>query len=433
MTSAIVELKRMLGLLDHASGPEELDEIALQINKHVSENDDAMLWLVEYRKDLEARFDSARVQKAHVQARMGLLSLAIAGGTVLLGEDGRMRASGSIAPLQSVAQAGTRVGPAGDRNLTAMMLLETCASIVPLEQIDLEQAIERLRIEMPLIGGPGGGPDPFEISKLVSFYGLLDMLATGSYYLLHASDAASAIASDPPAMAALPPLPFPRVWIEMCGAYNEPVPMVTYEVADGPPADKRDIHVLGVALHEVTPSREWDVMIPLQFGEQPEWSVLGMRIGPNGILHLLGAPDGQVGDVEQAAWVVIRQIAIGGAHLISARNVPHERVTLPRAQRKRIQRTEIARGLPAQDRIYFVNLHASGEHEGDGEPSGRVYTVRWLVSGHWRHIDSGRSLCTCCTPARTARWIHPYVKGPVGAPWKGRQVRVPGHPPKEET
>ena len=49
--------------------------------------------------------------------------------------------------------------------------------------------------------------------------------------------------------------------------------------------------------------------------------------------------------------------------------------------------------------------------DGETDSSGRVYTRRWIVRGHWTHqaYGPGREL-------RRVQYIEPYVKGPEGAP-----------------
>jgi hypothetical protein len=87
--------------------------------------------------------------------------------------------------------------------------------------------------------------------------------------------------------------------------------------------------------------------------------------------------------------------------------------SIPRSQRRRFER----RFGYEHPKFYRVDLRGS-----DSEKSGISdwhYRHRWLVRGHYRlseaglHNVPGKGLCT---------WVRPYVKGPAGAPWKGRAV-----------
>lgn len=52
-----------------------------------------------------------------------------------------------------------------------------------------------------------------------------------------------------------------------------------------------------------------------------------------------------------------------------------------------------------------------------GESSGRTYTHRWVVRGHWRDqpYGAGRKL-------RRTQWVESYLKGPEGAPIKRHDI-----------
>lgn len=70
-------------------------------------------------------------------------------------------------------------------------------------------------------------------------------------------------------------------------------------------------------------------------------------------------------------------------------------------------------GLPAPD-VTLVDLrrqYTPQDAEPGGEPTGRLYRHRWVVSGHWRNQahGPGREL-------RRRQWIPAHMKGPDGAP-----------------
>jgi len=62
--------------------------------------------------------------------------------------------------------------------------------------------------------------------------------------------------------------------------------------------------------------------------------------------------------------------------------------------------------------VTVINLHAP-QHvaTGDADESGRVYTHRWMVRGHWRNQPHGPN-----RSRRSIRWIPSYIKGPAGKP-----------------
>jgi hypothetical protein len=64
--------------------------------------------------------------------------------------------------------------------------------------------------------------------------------------------------------------------------------------------------------------------------------------------------------------------------------------------------------------VTVIDLHApKAVSTGDADESGRVYTHRWLVRGHWRNQPHGPN-----RSRRSVRWIPSYIKGPAGKPLK---------------
>lgn len=99
-----------------------------------------------------------------------------------------------------------------------------------------------------------------------------------------------------------------------------------------------------------------------------------------------------------------------------------EETRTPRPERRRTERA----GLPARDvRIARLRRGVTGAAAG-GAGGGREWRHRWIVRGHWRQqwypsLGDHRP-----------RWIHPYPKGPEGAPLLGGdKVTVVGAPPVE--
>jgi hypothetical protein len=110
---------------------------------------------------------------------------------------------------------------------------------------------------------------------------------------------------------------------------------------------------------------------------------------------------------DDAYAIAARTFVIEFAHLINARGVTVEHQSISRSQRRRFERRRIV-----HPQVYFVFID-DGEIEMHEGRSDREYHCRWLVRGHWRHFQSGNRI-----------WIRPYIKGPAGAPWKGRPIYV---------
>jgi hypothetical protein len=280
----------------------------------------------------------------------------------------------------------------GSPRLAALHLLRYAGDVVPLDIGDgpLEEATD---------------PDFANYRRV--FRAAVDHLSTAAYFLLDPADSRAALLSSPPEQETFPPLPFPRIWIEM--SHLTPLVRLT---GDGTESHGT-LDLLGVAIAEVEQGRVWDIYLPFQFDAEAEFFFLAGRIGPSTVIV---ADDSLIyGD---ATFAAIREIAVGAVHLVTARNAPPEEVMLPRHQRKRLPPRPDGSSL----RLYYVDLHAAGDHESASAAASREYRVRWLVRGHWRHLLRGRTFCTCCDPPQIASWVAPYIKGPPGAPWKGKQV-----------
>jgi hypothetical protein len=106
-----------------------------------------------------------------------------------------------------------------------------------------------------------------------------------------------------------------------------------------------------------------------------------------------------------ASWLLMTQPGVTAVEQLRAN----------RQQQRRDQR--LGTRTPSDVRI----VHVHGQHRDTptrpGEQGSREYTVRWLVSGHWRDQAYGpqRSL-------RRPMWINPHVKGPAGKPLKTASV-----------
>lgn len=344
------------------------------------------IYLTQQERMLEGKLDGAKTSLAAVAAKLTAVAL-LAFATP----------DEQPTPNFRFSRNG---GPVTEIQMMALTLLRAAGGIVPLDLSDgpLEEARD---------------PDFSDMRRV--FGSAVQHLATAAYFLLDASDARDALLSSPPAQETFPPLPFPRVWIEM--AHLTPMlRMVDREPRHDVQGHHQRLDVLGVGIAEVEQCRVWDVYLPVLFDDRSEFTILAGRIAAPG--QIVSADPALEAAVVAFAFAKIRDLAVGAVHLVTARNAPPEDVALPRHQRKRLP----ARPASSPFRLYYVDLHSAGESAGSGGGS-REYHVRWLVRGHWRHVDAGRSFCTCCDTPQVASWVAPYIKGPAGAPWKGKQVR----------
>lgn len=125
---------------------------------------------------------------------------------------------------------------------------------------------------------------------------------------------------------------------------------------------------------------------------------------------------------------LIRAFTIELANIIGARNVPHEAIKPDRHERRRTARRfakskiDVANATPI---AYYVNLAQAGETTAPQGGNGhREYHCRWLVRGHWRHYTADSGARSGRSFSERSTWVHAHVKGPVGAPWKGRPVYI---------
>jgi len=384
---SVERARLLLERMDGTASPEELNKVGTELGALMHGDPDVVRFMDESYDELCARFDDARIRLAGVVAKGAAISLiANAAGFA------------RIVPPKPHPEFAAG-GPASEVALAALHFLRNASDVVPLRPEQIEEALEESESD----------PDFADYQQV--FAATVGHLSTASYYLLDAHDVHAALESEPPVQETFPPLPFPRIWIEM--AHLQPYLRFEWDTGDEEGGRLRVLDVLGVGIAEIEQGSVWDVFVPFMFDDRAEFFVIGQRIAPGHVVAMDG-------EMMEASFVPIRNLAVGGVHLITARNVPVEDVVLPRPQRKRLLREGVLR---AQPRVYFVNLAASGEH-GASYGGGREYHCRWLVRGHWRHIDGGRRFCTCCDPPQIASWVDPYVKGPTGAPWKGRQVRV---------
>lgn len=229
--------------------------------------------------------------------------------------------------------------------------------------------------------------------------------------------------SAEPGELELPPLPFSSIVIE-------PERDEIWYV--GPSEDKEpNLGVQTLCIQEIDQGREWRGFI---IGTDPAGLILGGKETEELLRSKYPLPDNvnmdtmlaldfhlhgdtlEVGETlatghrstrkENRHESALGRLIVEAVHFITARGVSLTEIGISRAERRRAA----ARRYQLPARLYWVTV----TDEQITQPrslSDREYHCRWLVRGHWRHFRDG---------SRT--WIRPYVKGPAGAPWRGRPV-----------
>jgi hypothetical protein len=239
-----------------------------------------------------------------------------------------------------------------------------------------------------------------------------EFLQTATIFALDIRDTRAAFDSEPPAGLGLPRLPSRRAWVE----WHEfevvhargPIPLLQDRETRGEHDVTYDL--LGIGIAEIEPGVCWDVYWPCQ---EIEWVLNEPAVAIN--VRRWRVTADALADVHSSGPAEAKKLidlAMTAADVITARNVPHERLQLPRQQRKQFRREQRGGDHQGGPEVYYVNLRRAGEGQGDRSEGPRYRRrVRWFVRGHWRTYRSG-----------LVTWVRPHVRGPVGAPWKGRPL-----------
>lgn len=260
------------------------------------------------------------------------------------------------------------------------------------------------------------------------------MARTATLFLVDHTEFVEAVSSagEPPLEVGLPPLPYPRIAVEC-------LEDATWAM-HGPDGEHHsDLELF--MIHEADRGERWDVVLllkdpQLEPGQRTNAHLLIYSIEPDGSCTTFtrGPDAGEVGDLDELlidperlgdlyeknlmepvslpadnpiakTW---RKLPIEFAHLANARGVTIEPVDIPRPQRRRFQRAT----KYVHPQIYFVKI--GGElvesYPGHGD---REYHCRWLVRGHWVRPKN-----------KPKHWRRAHIRGPAGAPWRGRPVYV---------
>lgn len=264
------------------------------------------------------------------------------------------------------------------------------------------------------------------------------MAKTSVLFVVDYDEYAYAVSSayDAPVLPELPPLPYPRISVECADDHVWPMA----ELGTGEPLWELEMFTI----NETIRGEEWAVcMLHRTAGstkENPEMFVLFFSVKSDGSVTFLEA-DEEKGKMLPPTWTIkteqqlrehakkaeqiegllgerriegddphaalYRAIPVEFAHLINARGVEVEEIPLARAQRRRFSRSRLV-----HPKVYFVVVGETSVSEREGR-SDREYHCRWLVRGHWRRFENG-----------TKTWVRPYIKGPAGAPWRGRPIYI---------
>lgn len=323
----------------------------------------------------------------------------------------------------------------------ATVALTRTSTVFVLDQEDVDMVMESMRAdsaapdddpasdEMRLVSGIGeeAGASPFEEGAEEAVerrQAARDELAGGSVSV----DDADAHPYD---FIDLPPLPYPRMAIEVTTPQGYPAAIYASK-----PAGQGGNHPL-MLVNETEAGAVWDVFFPSvePRGESELWN---FRIASGGKFSIPATslrpdnPDGRVIDPKTVdekssprAARFWRRLTLDLVSLILAENVPHDAVPVPRQHRRGVERQingKKGAGGYRFPKVYWVRLEHGGE--GQREETGRGYSVRFLVRGHWRQYREGEVFTGGKKRVYSGKkvWVRPYIKGPVGAPWKGRPV-----------
>lgn len=249
----------------------------------------------------------------------------------------------------------------------------------------------------------------------------------------------------------LPKLPYPRMWFEARDQHGQPCPLWR----GNPPEDawnRVDCGELwGIAISEISPGTAWAVVAVRHSGWFYETHIELQKKGDeyervdsdSGLmfdshryerldremiqylppdqshLWIKDEEDRRRYDSESAYRGAMMGWAVTLVDIVTARNIDLRETFLPSRAVK-----QLTRAAPLKkffSRVYDVSISTSSSDAKD--ETGNYLTVRFMVRGHWRISDSERAEWVEAKEAHCI-WIRAHIKGPPGAPWKGRPVYV---------
>lgn len=255
----------------------------------------------------------------------------------------------------------------------------------------------------------------------------------------------------------LPPLPFPRMWFEARSPDGNFMPLWRGTPPEGSWNANDTSELWGLGITEVVPGSSWGICVvrkddwdyiasgsgglddpgdyymrttghrfkdgsilsSLRYERVDAHELLTTAQSPDSLFIPMNADQQTVSFSEYAYRGAMLAWAVVLADIVTARNVDRREAFLPRKAQKQMQRAAPRQRF--ESRIYNVSIAtATGEAK---DETGNYLSVRFMVRGHWRKsqaeharwVESKGDHCV---------WVAGYVKGPPGAPWKGRPIYV---------
>lgn len=312
-----------------------------------------------------------------------------------------------------------------------MLLAEKLFGRLPVDEHATTLALDHFMLSLTPTHAVEG-----ETPRYDAEHALSAVLRTGGIYVIEYPG--NAFEVPPPPELDLPPLPLRRLWVEardgenitsLCRFYDEERDAETFifglGVIERTEGVEWDLVTVGVNVTQATARRkkQADFDEPVSAWSSPDRNGLIEHAAPavmrynaaeNRIVSYMG--QGNVGEAASgdgaSEW--LRGLAVNAIHLITAKRVPRIAATWSRQARRAFERRH---GIPFPI-LYYVDLNEAGETRLG--VSDRIYVHRWLVQGHWRLNENGQKFIE--HKGGLCVWVKPYVKGPAGAPWKGRPI-----------
>lgn len=305
--------------------------------------------------------------------------------------------------------------------LHATIWLDRYGEKMPTDEERVKQALDHY--ETPTAEVPEwlrGIPRNFAIDMMRNLR-FTDLIRTGGVFVLDPADVVANMDMETMGRGygdPLPPCPFPRMFFEFWD--DESVGLVQFRDLDGEPAV-----LSGVGIVEVIPCRRWTVywLMPSSLFGEDEYAIREYELLTEDGLVKYGTNEdeyanGPLDDREKLMWKAIAyempKLVVETVGILGAQREP---VRVPRQHRRQVERkTGVA--FPT---IYRVDLRGAGDTDGEEYGGTREYRVRWIVRGHYRREPNGEYE----VPGKgRCGWVRAHVKGPAGAPWRGRPIHV---------
>jgi len=254
----------------------------------------------------------------------------------------------------------------------------------------------------------------------------------------------------------LPKLPYPRMWFEARDENNQPVPLWRGNPPEGAWNAADCGELWGMAISELAQGTSWAIVAV----RHPEWFYSTTKtITPEASRFVRTDEDAPVffdthryervdlnalkvlPPTQDGIWIMEEESnerytseanyraammawAIVLADIVTARNVDRRETFMSSKVRKQMTRAAPMKKFDA--RVYNVSISTASDDAKD--ETGNHLHVRFMVRGHWRISDAPHAEYVEAKEY-TCVWVRSHIKGPPGAPWKGRPIYVE---PKEK-